>query len=302
MEKVVIQCNEYFTEDSWVESLKKHQVYSSYAFEFVTNRKEFISVSQSAVAGFTFNLDPKSFNQSAMQWVYLGISDMNAGDIQLGQNKVVYTSKGMAATAISEFVLMCILNSLRSYDDIQYAMSKKRWDQETFLRKPKVHMSELTVGVLGYGNIGKAVAKMLQPFGSRVLLSNRTTVSDTCIDKSYGLEALNSFFKESDVVVCCLPLRNETRGLVRYDHLAALGSEGVFINVSRGGIVLEEDLLKALSGGVIRKAYLDVFDVEPLPRKSKLWKMKNAVVSPHISGNVNFLTKQVQDDFCKHLQ
>lgn len=143
---------------------------------------------------------------------------------------------------------------------------------------PATFPRDMTVGVLGAGSIGRVVL-------------------DTCRDHGFGTlgwsrsrhdRSLLRFFAECDVVVCLVPLTSSTRGLVGAAELAAL-DDGVLINVARGAVVDVTALLDALDGN-LRAAVLDVFEVEPLPFESDLWRRDDVYVTPHIAGRSDPVT------------
>jgi len=152
-----------------------------------------------------------------------------------------------------------------------------------------------TLGVIGYGDIGRAAAKLAKAYGMRVIALRRNVPSpevihaDPYCDEVYARgddsDSLNKLFAVSDYVLCAAPLTDETRGMIgkeQFDH-AKKEEEGgcVFINVGRGPIVDEKALVEALKDGRLKGAGLDVFTNEPLEEESELWTLENVLLSPH---------------------
>ncbi|KAM9412696.1 glyoxylate reductase/hydroxypyruvate reductase-like isoform 2-T2 [Salvelinus alpinus] len=153
-------------------------------------------------------------------------------------------------------------------------------------------LSGSTVGVIGLGRIGMAIARRLKPFGvKRLLYSGRTA-------KSYAAEVegeyvpLDTLVSESDFVVVSCALTPETQGLCNKDFFSKMKNTAVFINTSRGAVVNQEDLYQALSSGQIACAGLDVTTPEPLPTDHPLLTLKNCVVLPHI-GSATYSTRGI---------
>ena len=156
------------------------------------------------------------------------------------------------------------------------------------------------VGIVGYGSIGRQVARLLQPFGATVLATKRDArhpedneytpegmgdPSAALVQRLYPAEALRSMLKECDFVVITVPKTPATFGLISTQELAMFKPTAFLIDVSRGGIVDHEALIHALRERKVAGAALDVFPEEPLPPTSPLWKFANVIITPHISGN-----------------
>lgn len=154
------------------------------------------------------------------------------------------------------------------------------WRQRAY-RPP----GEVTVGLLGLGALGSAAADRLVQAGFRVAAWSRSPKDvPPAVTGFSGLGALRDLLGASDVVVCLLPLTGETRGLLDAGRLAAMKPGAGLINFGRGPIVVTDALLAALDAGRLSHAVLDVFEVEPLPADSALWRHPGVTVLPHISG------------------
>lgn len=141
-----------------------------------------------------------------------------------------------------------------------------------------------TLGILGMGAIGQALAERAKAFGMRVLGTQRTPRACPWADEVLGPEATERVLSESDFVVVILPLTPETKGSLGAAVLEKLRPEAVLVNMARGGIVDEVALATMLREERLRGAALDVFDEEPLPASSPLWDVPNLVVTPHVAG------------------
>lgn len=135
-----------------------------------------------------------------------------------------------------------------------------------------------TLGIIGYGNIGKNVAKIADAFGMSVLIATRSQ-PDHC---PYPLVTAEEVFRRADVLTLHCPLTEETRGIINKQSLAMMKETAILINTSRGGAVVEEDLAAALNHDMLAAAYLDVLEKEPMSAESPLKGAKNCVITPHI--------------------
>jgi phosphoglycerate dehydrogenase-like enzyme len=145
-------------------------------------------------------------------------------------------------------------------------------------------LRESTAVVVGLGNIGREVCKLLGAAGLRVLGVSRSGQPVPEAEKVYPVTELRQALPAADFLVLVLPLTAESRGLVGPRELALLHADAWLINIARGPIVDEAALLVALEAGAIGGAVLDVFDQEPLPPEHPFWRLPNVIVTPHISG------------------
>jgi phosphoglycerate dehydrogenase-like enzyme len=144
-----------------------------------------------------------------------------------------------------------------------------------------------TLGIIGYGDIGRAVAKLGSVFGMRVIALRRhpflSRADDPYCNKVYDRSAAsrNKLMAESDYIVCSAPSTVETRGMINAEALEAVKPGAVFINLGRGPVVDDAALIQALKDGKLKGAALDVFSEEPLPAESEYWDLPNLLISPH---------------------
>jgi glyoxylate/hydroxypyruvate reductase len=160
---------------------------------------------------------------------------------------------------------------------------ERRWLQRDY-RKP----SSLTIGVLGLGVLGATAALRLAEAGFRVIGWGRTPKALSSIETHCGDEGLDPLLSRSDIVVCLVPLTAATRGLLDARRIGKMKPGAALINFSRGPVVVSGDLLAALNTGHLSHAVLDVFDEEPLPADSIVWRQTNLTVLPHISAPTDF--------------
>jgi phosphoglycerate dehydrogenase-like enzyme len=161
-----------------------------------------------------------------------------------------------------------------------------------------------TLGIVGYGSIGQAVAERARPFGVKVAALRRRPElleRDSLVDDVYGPQQLRELMAASDYVLLVTPLTPQTRGMIGEAELAAIKSTGVLINIGRGPVVDEQALIRALESRRIRGAALDVFNTEPLPSDHPFWRMPNVLLSPHTADRVEGFLGPAFDCFFDNL-
>lgn len=183
---------------------------------------------------------------------------------------------------MSEYALYAVLHFHRRFDVYARFQGEQRWEE-----LPLPHTDRRRVGVMGLGEIGADCAGKLASLGFRVSGWSRGPKVLPGI-ACYGGEAqLREFLGAAEILLAVLPLTAATAGLVNAQTLALLPKGACFINIARGGLVVEEDLLAALDSGHIGGAMLDVTQVEPLPAGHPLWRHPNVRITPHIAGLTN---------------
>ncbi|MGH7276584.1 MAG: D-2-hydroxyacid dehydrogenase, partial [Candidatus Rokuibacteriota bacterium] len=171
------------------------------------------------------------------------------------------------------------------------------------IRKEQRELYELTMGIVGFGGTGRAVARRALGFGMRVLAVDVEDVpGEPGVAAIWKPERLHELLGLSDVVVIGLPLTKATRHLFTRDLFRKMKPSAILINVTRGEIVYGDDLLAALKEGLIWGAGLDVTDPEPLPPGHPLWTHPRVIVTPHTAGGSPRRAGRVIDTFCENLQ
>jgi phosphoglycerate dehydrogenase-like enzyme len=197
--------------------------------------------------------------------------------------KVARTT-GSNAIPVAEFTLGLILATLRHLAYAHAELREGRW-RGGRLPSDTYMLSGKTVGIVGFGAIGRNVARLLQGFGCRVLYTTPRPLSPAD-EAAIGVvrAELPGLLAESDVVCLHCPLTDQTRGMIDRAALTAMKRTAILVNVARGGVVVEADLLWALQTGVIHGAATDVFETEPADPANPLLALDNMVVTPHIAA------------------
>ena len=274
---------------------------------------------QRAEVLYTDRVLPKPDQAPALRWIqfhWAGLERTIDEPILRKPELVITSLSGAAATQVAEhIVLMCLALGHRLPDLIEH-QKRAEWPRERFSRFLPLELRESTVGVVGYGSIGREAARLLHAFGATILAAKRDAMhpddpgylpeglGDPRGDLAHRLyppQALRSMFKECDFVVVAVPLTPKTRDLISTEQLAAMKTTAFLVDVSRGGVVNHPALLVALRERKIAGAALDVYPEEPLPAGSPLWKLPNVLLTPHISGNSLFYDQRAVALFADNL-
>jgi D-2-hydroxyacid dehydrogenase (NADP+) len=185
-------------------------------------------------------------------------------------------------------VLAMMLHFSRGLDFAVHAQQASRWDTTCF-DQTKTRVTELenaTLGIVGYGGIGRELARRARALGMHCLATRRRVLPDDGneVEILHGTEGLLSLLERSDYIVIAAPSTPDTYHLIATPELARVRHTAVVINVSRGSIVDQRALINALREHRIRGAGLDVFASEPLPMDSPLWQLPNVLITPHVSA------------------
>lgn len=193
---------------------------------------------------------------------------------------------GRNASAVAEFTIGAILAETRLIRVGHEALRKGEWRGDLYRAdRTGRELSEMTVGVIGYGNIGTKVVRLLRAFGCRILVAD-PYVQLSADDRNAGVElvALDDLLARSDVVTLHSRVTAETRGLINKDTIARMKPGVIFINTARGPLVDYDALYDALVSGHIAGAMLETFAVEPVPSDWPLLQLPNVTLTPHIAG------------------
>jgi phosphoglycerate dehydrogenase-like enzyme len=191
---------------------------------------------------------------------------------------------GVFSASLGEFALGAILYFAKDFRRMMRNQMAGVW--EAF---DVSWISGHTVGIIGYGDIGRAIAERVRPLGMKVLAVRRNASplppEDSLLEQIYGPERRLEMISQCDYVVVAAPLTAETSGMIGEPEFVAMKPTAVVINVGRGPVIDEAAMIKALSGGRIKGAALDVFDHEPLPAGHPFYKLENVLLSPHCADH-----------------
>lgn len=265
--------------------------------------REYIADTDILVTWGTMDIRPLHLIAPKLKWIHAlsaGVESLTYPEIQ-SDNTLLTNSRGIHGIPISEHVLAMLLAFTRGLNVFIRQQANKVWK-----RSPVEEIHDKTIGIVGLGSIGREIAKKAKGMGMHVVASKRTMTTEIFVDKLYAPSQLDELLAVSDFVVVCLPLLEETKNLFTLKEFSAMKPSAYFINVARGPIINEKDLITALEEGLIKGAGLDVFDHEPLADTSPLWDMKNVIITPHLAAlSPNYLDRAIKlfaDNLARFIQ
>jgi glyoxylate/hydroxypyruvate reductase len=226
-----------------------------------------------------------------------GVDQIDLGSLPPSVTVVRMTEPGLAA-GMNEFGTMAVLAAHRNLPAYLSQQRDRDWSQ-----LPAVAARDRTVGVMGLGVLGKGLLESLKPFGFRLRGWSRSRKPIEGVTSFAGTDELARFLSGTDILVCLLPLTDETRGILNAATFEALPAGACLVNVGRGGHLVEQDLLDALASDHLRCAILDVASAEPLPADHPFWSHSRIVLTPHIAsvtdaeGSAEFVVESLRRHF-----
>jgi D-2-hydroxyacid dehydrogenase (NADP+) len=216
-----------------------------------------------------------------LKWIQaLGTGVDNLVDLPSLRPDILITNiHGIHGAPMSEAAIMVMLALSRDFPRILRNQDRHVWE-----RWPARLLNEKTLGILGIGAIAEALAPRCKSLGMTVVGISSAKREVAGFDRVYGREELVVAVGSFDFFVVLTPYSPSTRNIVGAAVFSAMKPGSYFINLARGGVVDEDALIKALEGGQIAGAALDVFNQEPLPEDHPLWRTKNIIITPHLAG------------------
>jgi D-2-hydroxyacid dehydrogenase (NADP+) len=258
------------------------------------------SIDAQAIAGFPATI-PIIKEGTPIRWVHsfsAGVDRVLTPHV-MKSDIMVSNSSGIHATPISEhvlgFLLMWVRRSIPAYRN----QEQKIWQKDECVTE----LRGKTVLVVGMGKIGSEVARLAQAFGCHVTaVVRRKREKPLFVNQLFEAQHIDTVLPEADFVCICLPGGEKTRHFFNAQKFALMKKSAVVINIGRGTIVKQDDLVNALSDGLIGGAMLDVTEPEPLPPSSPLWDMENVVITPHHSGLSQRYMDRATSQLCHNLE
>jgi D-3-phosphoglycerate dehydrogenase len=217
---------------------------------------------------------------------------------------VITTASGVLADQVAEHTLALILAWMRSLPVCLYEQHvRSAPDFRKFIRRPTRDLTGSTVGIVGFGGVGRRIAALLAPFRTTILATDLyPSEKPSCVDELWEADKLDDLLQQSDVVILSLPLNAKTKGLFNSVRFQQMKPDSLFVNVARGDIVNTDDLVQALHEGRIAGAVLDVTAPEPLPADHPLWDFfPHVMITPHIAGQSRRRFDDVVDIFIANI-
>lgn len=268
---------------------------------------------------YTARVLPASELVPNLRWIqfhWAGVDHIISEPLLRKPELVATTLSGAAVSQVAEYIIMMFLALGHHMPDLVAYQKRAEWPRDRWERFMPVELRGSVIGIVGYGSIGRQVARLLAGYGATVLATKRDAMHPEDFDyipegmgdpggdfvhRLYPAEALRSMLKECDFVVVSVPKSTGTLNLIQADELAAMKPSAYLVDISRGGILDHNALASALKDRKIAGAALDVFPEEPLPADSPLWKLPNVLITPHISGITSQYDERAVEMFSANL-
>lgn len=213
----------------------------------------------------------------------------------------VGNTPGILTDATADLTMTLLLSSARILPQASRDAREGRWHTWSPVGWLGADLRGATLGIVGMGKIGKAVAERSKGFGLRIIYTDDKRVPDA--EEAYGAQyrSLDELLAESDFVSLHCPLTAQTRGLMNTERLQKMKRTAILVNTSRGPVVVTDDLVRALKEGWIAGAGLDVTDPEPLPSSHPLYELPNCLIAPHIGSATHGARRRMAELACDNL-
>ena len=209
-----------------------------------------------------------------------------------------YNAKGVYSIPMAEWTVMSILEICKNAQSFFRKQQEHTWEKDRTL----LELTDKKVCLIGYGDVGQETAKRLAAFGTKITALNRSRVEENgVISRWLPLARLDEALPEADIVILCIALTEETKGLLNADRLRIMKQGSILVNVARGALIDEKALTSCLKDGKLRGAALDVFEAEPLPAESELWGMPGVIIGPHNSFVGDKVRERMFELICENL-
>jgi glyoxylate/hydroxypyruvate reductase len=280
--------------DQWLKILKKKLPKERIVKFSNLKKSDYKKIEVAIVANPNPTEVKKLVNLKWIQSVWVGVEKL-VESFKSERVKIVRLVDPEMNRTMSEAVLSWVLYLHRDMHFYQVQQNKRVWKEADYI-KP----SKKIVSIIGLGELGSVSAAKLIENGFNVCGWSRGKKNIKKVKSFTGELGLKNMLKQTDILVCLIPLTRNTKYLLNYKTLSYLKKGASIINFARGAIINAKDLVKHLNSGRIKHAVLDVFEQEPLPKTSILWKHKNVTVLPHISAHTDIDT--ASSIVCKNIK
>ena len=284
--------------EKFISQLKK--IAKHYEFISCTDKSELVKhlpdmeILVIFVAKFEAELLGLAPNLKWIQALTAGVDNLPLKEIN--DRRIMLTNtRGIHKIQMAEFTIAAMINFARNFHLMHRNQIKGLWDRSV----PQGEIHHKVVGIVGLGSIGEEIARKASYFGMRVLGVRKTPKPMKHVDRVYGIEEMDEVFRESDYVINLLPLTAGTQKIIDKRYFSLMKKTACFINIGRGPTVNQSDLVDALKTKQIGGLVSDVYEIEPLPEDSPLWKLENVILAPHIAGvSPNYIKRAI--DVVRH--
>ncbi len=267
-----------------------------------TSREELVAECEDTDIFFGFCSEDIFPHLSNVKWVQASSAGMDKHMYpNMRESDVILTNAaGLYGTHVADQAFALLLGLTRGIHHFTRNQDNHKWGGS---KSPMIEIDGFKIGIVGLGGIGMQMVKRAKGFDMHVIAVDayRTEKPDN-VDELMPMDKLADMMSQVDVVMIACPLTEETRGLINTENLSVMQPTAYLINVARGPIVKEDDLIETLQAGKIAGAGLDVTEVEPLDKESPLWDMDNVIITPHAAGGSQHRMQRITEFFLDNLE
>lgn len=253
------------------------------------------------IAGWKNGMENQITGEAKLNWLQTWSAGVNSLPLDTleKENIHVTSANGVHSFPISETIFGLMLSLTRKIHTYARNQQVKRWFHENI----GLELHHKTIGIVGVGAIGGETAKIAKAFGMHVIGVRQSNKAHDYVDEMFTLQELKDVLPRCDYIVITLPLTETTKELFGKKEFEKMKTSAFIINIGRGDIIVEKEMIEALSNKSIAGAGLDVFEIEPLPAESPLWEMENVIITPHTSGSTDYYNQRlIEEIFIPNLQ
>jgi len=238
--------------------------------------------------------------QGRLQWIQSSAAGMDhcLTPSVIASPITVTSASGVLADQVAEHTIALVTGWCRNLPTFFRQQQRKE-----FVRQPTRDLHHATVGIVGLGGVGRRLARLLSAFETRILATDMFPLDKPdCVESLLPPESLAEMATQVDILILCAPLNDMTREMIDARIMGAMKPFSLLVNMARGGLVVHEDLVAALSSGHLGGAVMDVTEPEPLPSESPLWEMPNVLITPHVAGQSARRIDNMTNLYCENLR
>lgn len=227
---------------------------------------------------FLYNDLDKFSNLKLIQLTSAGLDRVPLEKIQ-EKGITLCNARGVYSTPMAEWALAGVLTLYKHTNKFYSNQQNHKWVKDRNIKE----LSGSKICIVGCGSVGTECAKLFKTFASELIAVDIVRPKSDLFDTYSSINDISKVIKKADVVILTLPLTNETHNMFNKELLSQFKNDAILVNIARGAIVNEDDLIDALKNGKLGGAVLDVFNTEPLYESSELWSLPNVIITPHNS-------------------
>lgn len=227
---------------------------------------------------FLYNDIKKFKSLKYIQVTSAGLDRLPMDYIQENDIKV-FNARGVYSIPIAEWTILKILEIYKNSKKFWKQQEEHVWEKDRNL----LELNKKTACIIGYGSIGQEIAKRLYAFNVNIIAVDIRKIQDEKITEFYFINEIEKAVSNSDIIILTMPLNEQTKGIINNNILEKIKKNSILINIARGELIVEEDLIKQIENNKFLAVILDVFKEEPLKENNQLWNYKNVIITPHNS-------------------